>query len=231
MANIIEKAAKSFLKEVKGKIDFSTVEAYLLEKGFRVIFYNTDIGDKELSRFHLNHKASKTKAFTYSGVANIVFIDDDTSPEDKTYLLYHELGHILLSHLKNDRMNTQNKILMDIEADAFAYQLLHPNKTNPLIVSISVLAVVLCIFATAMYSLINNHSSNNVTATSVESSIDIPVSDVAVVADETSNFDVVISSTGKYHRESCIHVQNKNYLKIDKLEAEKIYQPCKVCNP
>ncbi len=120
---IIKQAVK-LRRKLKGKIDFVSIEEYLDSKGYKVIFYNTPVGDSQLERYHLVEKAQETKAFTYCSTAKIVFIDNDISPEDKTYALYHELGHIEVGHLDYKRMSTINKILMEIQADAFACALL-----------------------------------------------------------------------------------------------------------
>lgn len=120
---IIKQAAK-LRRKLKGKIDFVSVEEYLNSIGYKVIFFNTPVGDSELERYRLVEKAQKTKAFTYCATAKIVFIDNDISPEDKTYVLYHELGHIEVGHLDYKCMSTINKILMEFQADAFACALL-----------------------------------------------------------------------------------------------------------
>lgn len=120
---IINQAVK-LRRKLKGKTDFVSVEEYLNIIGYKVIFFNTPVGDAELQRYNLSEKAQKTKAFTYRATAKIVFIDNDISPEDKTYVLYHELGHIELGHLDYKRMSTINKILMEFQADTFACALL-----------------------------------------------------------------------------------------------------------
>lgn len=123
-AKQIIKQAIKLKRKLKGKIDFVSVEEYLNSIGYKVIFFNTPVGDSELQRYSLVEKAQNTKAFTYCATAKIVFIDNDISPEDKTYVLYHELGHIEVGHLDYKRMSTINKILMEFQADTFAYALL-----------------------------------------------------------------------------------------------------------
>ncbi len=215
-----EGAAKLFIKEVKGNIDFDSVEEYLIRKGYKIIFFNTETGDKEIIRYNLTYKAKNTKAFTYIQTANIIFIDNDISAEDKTYLLYHELGHILLGHLNCGRMSTQNKILKDVEADAFVFALLHPHKTNKAIPLLFIL-LMLCSFGLGtIYDMPKEYTTVN--STSGTSSIPSP--------EPITNF-VCVTSTGKYHRENCIHVKDKHCLKVDISEAAKVYQACKVCNP
>lgn len=120
---IIKQAVK-LRRRLKGKMDFVSIEEYLNSIGYKVIFFNTPVGDAELERYCLTEKAQKTNAFTYCGSAKIVFINNNIPPEDKVYSLYHETGHIILGHLECKRISTTNKILLEIQADAFACALL-----------------------------------------------------------------------------------------------------------
>lgn len=123
-AKEIIKQAIKLRRKLKWKINFESIEEYLEGIGYKVIFFNTPVGDAELTRYGLTEKAEETKAFTYCGSAKIVFINGQLSPEDKTYLLYHELGHIVLGHLKYRHIGTNNKHLLEFQADTFAYALL-----------------------------------------------------------------------------------------------------------
>lgn len=120
----IKRKAREVRRELKGQLDFVSVEKYLQKIGYIVAFFNMPEGDTELARHKLNIKAENTPAFTYYGPAKIVFIDGDISAEDKRFLLFHELGHIVLGHLDYDRMSAKSKYLMELEADTFAYMLI-----------------------------------------------------------------------------------------------------------
>ena len=121
----IKKKYRKINKALKGKTDFITLQKYIKDQyDYKVIFYNTDYGNRELVRYDLNDDALTTNAFTYSGNAKIIFINHNVSPEDKTYLLYHEIGHIVLGHFEDHKIALTSKYLLDIEADAFAYMLL-----------------------------------------------------------------------------------------------------------
>ena len=140
MNNKTKKAAKTFIKAVKGEINYVSAGRFACnELKYTIILFNTPNGDIEISRYNLHEKAEKNKAFTYCSAAHLIFIDNKSSGEDKLYLLLHEIGHILLKHVGNGDSHEQNKILLDIEADAFVYTVLnYQNKNNitPLIVAI-----------------------------------------------------------------------------------------------
>lgn len=216
--DVVRRAAKEFIKSVKGKIDFVNVEEYLKALGYKVIFFNTCIGDAELARYDLQEKAKKTKAFTYNGTAKIIFINNNASGEDKTYLLYHETAHIVLGHLNYSRLSTKNSILLDIDADAFVHEILNPRKKN-IFIPLLFIVIMVCSFVTGMIIEYPTASvsSNNVT------------NDVLM---QTDLDWVYITATGtKFHTQSCTHTKDKDCARIERAEGEKLFQPCKVCNP
>lgn len=124
MENKIKRTAKSVTKYLQKDISIERIIEYIKLCGYSTVFFNTYDGNKELDRYGLDHLAEKLTAFTYAKTARIVFIDDNKHIQDKLYLLLHELGHILLKHIGDEKMSLRNPILMDIEADAFAYELI-----------------------------------------------------------------------------------------------------------
>lgn len=207
----IKRTAKKFIKNLKGKVDFASVEYYLGEKyGYKVIFFNTLIGDREISRYNLTEDAKMTDAFTYSSTAKIVFINNNCSSEEKLYLLYHESGHIALGHMDYPRLTAHNKVLLDIKADVFAHSLIQPPKPSRTVLSL--------IATVAILTAANFLPSPKTVETSS-------------ITTEQAQY-VFIAPTGKkYHRESCIYVKNKDCSTITKKEAENTHTPCLVCNP
>jgi len=130
--NHIQRLAKKTSRDLKHIISFEALEKYINDAGYCVIFYNTDVGDAEIKRYKLEAKAEKTKGFVYnSATTKIVFIDNDITAEDKRYILLHELGHILLGHLELSRISAENNILLDIAADAYAYEMITYHKNKP----------------------------------------------------------------------------------------------------
>ncbi len=220
----IKKAAKKFIKQLKGKVDFVSIEEQLKLRGYKVVFFNTPAGDIEIERYNLWEDTKLTDAFTYKSSAKFIFINNNCSSEEKLYLLYHETGHVILEHIDYLRLTTRNRILMDIEADVFAYNIIHQSKINFTLIFLWI-AVVL---------LIASHF------------IPIKTKDTAVPASaptearpsgelspqETERAYVLIAPTGKkYHRETCRYVQGKNCTQLTEAEAQKNYSPCSVCNP
>lgn len=126
----IKKAVRQLLKETGRKIDFVSLERYAESKGYKVIFFNTPAGDREVERYNLWEDTRITNAFVYKSTGRIIFIDNNCSAEEKVYLLYHEMGHIVLKHIDYKRLSMFNKVLLGIEADTFAYFLLNAPGTK-----------------------------------------------------------------------------------------------------
>lgn len=211
----ISRTANKFIKILKGEVEFSCIENYLLTKyGFKLIFFNTPSGDAELLRYGMVEKAKSTNAFSYTGTAKIIFINNSVSSEDKLYLLLHETGHIVLEHFSNNKLLLKNKLQLDIEADAFAYAVLHPSNKRKLI------ACIVSFIAVAFLSFYIGYTT-------------APTQLLPTSATEQTTEQVYITSTGKkYHRSNCRYVKGKdNIAVIDKKQADKTHSPCSVCNP
>lgn len=210
-------AANKFIKKAKGKLDFSDIREYLRLIGYSIVFYNTPEGDIELSRYNLTEKAKNTNSFVYVGVAKILFINDNISKENKKYLLYHELGHIFLKHLTNDKISTHSEILLDIEADAFAYRLIRFKKSVPVFPLLLCCITVILILSNICVKYNNDY---------------VPISYERIISAPADNDIVCVTPSGKkYHNPNCIYVQNKDCTKLTKAEAKKFLTPCLVCNP
>jgi len=120
----LSKKVKELKRALKGKISFENLEEYVNTFGYKIIFFNTFDGDIEVKRYNKEEIAKDTDAFTHCGTAQIIFINYDVSSESKIYLLLHEIGHIVLGHIGDGKLFLRNKILIDIEADTFAYLML-----------------------------------------------------------------------------------------------------------
>lgn len=124
----IKKAVKEILKFTKKRVDFVSVSSFLNGKGYAIIMYDADKGHKLIDELGLEEYSQKTQAFAVRDEINsLVFVRCTASPEDKLYLLLHITGHIVLNHLETN-MSTVNTRFQDIEADAFAYMLLHSQR-------------------------------------------------------------------------------------------------------
>lgn len=210
----IETAANNFYKYLGGKIEFETVEKHLEKLGYKILFFNSPVGDAELKRYGQTEKAKTSKAFTYSGTAKIIFIDNFLSAEDKLYVLLHEAAHIKLKHLELDRLSTHNSILLDTDADAFVYFLLSKKHKPllPLIVFLVVGIAVACIVFLTSASQTSSRTDNSATK-------------------EVSDFVLITAAGSHYHRESCGAINGHLTAKIKSEEAQKLFSPCTMCNP
>lgn len=126
----IKKAVRQLLKETGRKIDFVSLERYAESKGYKVIFFNTPAGDREVERYNLWEDTRITNAFVYKSTGRIIFINNECASDEKVCLLCHEIGHLALKHIDYKRLSTVNKVLIDIETDVFAYLLLNARRTK-----------------------------------------------------------------------------------------------------
>lgn len=223
----ILKAADSFYKALKGKINFETVETYVKTQGYKIIFFNSPQGDAEITRYCLSEKAEKKDAFTYTGNAKIVFINSECSAEEKFYLLLHEAGHIYLKHVNIERTYVYNKVLLDIKTDTFVWHVLNRQR--------SYIPLILC-FLISVFVLLGayiQYCSYKTESTAVVPSVSETVT-YQMNSDSSYNFSelVLITRTGtRFHSESCSTVSGKSTAHIERAEAEKLFTPCKTCNP
>lgn len=142
--NNMKKLAKELYKKYKGQLGIFEVVAEIGSRGYNVIFFNTPEGDKILKAYGL--ECVNAKAFTYCGVSKIVFVDNNLSQDRKFYALLHELGHIAMEHFGDNIIELTEPRLLDIEADAFAYSILHPPKSNKARVLTTACAFTLTLF-------------------------------------------------------------------------------------
>ena len=232
-------AAKTFYKAVKGKVDFVNAEAFVNKMGFTVIFFNTPEGDIEAARYGVLSDTDENESFTYNSAAHIIFINDNVPCERKLYLLLHEIGHIMLNHLGDGRIRVTDKVLLDIEANAFVYDVLQRKPYAGLIYILTALGII-CI-SLSIYILKPADNPSMPVYNTIEPSENTPdeaspTSPNQTVSEQTgaekASDIVYITPTGnKYHRANCIYTKDKDCTALAREEAEKNYTPCSVCNP
>ena len=115
-------------------ITSSKIEAILSSYGYSIIYY--DIGyDKHiqiLKNYGIYNLAKRTKAFTYKSLDNrLVFVRANVSASERRILLAHELGHIEMEHISENKILAYNPIgLIDDkredEANVFAMEFVAP---------------------------------------------------------------------------------------------------------
>ena len=213
-------------KALRGnKLTLSNVEKEINKLGYSVVLFNTFEGDLEIERYYLEEETKKEKAFTYYETAKIVFVDGNLHLTDRLYLLLHELGHICLDHLEGDNISNNNKYLLDIEADNFAYSIIKGKQTwseNILLASIILSA-----------SIIAGVYITNTTPKAVETTV-IPTPTPAVTETIIPQTDIVyVTKYGtKFHKTGCRYIKGKDDLvELSRTQAEKNYTPCSVCDP
>lgn len=206
MDTIIKTTKKFIRKELKNNINFETLKECIQKSGYVIIFYKQGHPNDIIIKYNKSDSAAKYHAFTIKrNDAKYVFIDSDISYQDKLYYLAHELAHIVLGHLDSNA-NVADFRYQEMQAEAFAHAVLNYKSHKGLyaVIISAVLVVVLAICG------ITYHIH-------------------ALQADSTT---VYITPTGKkYHSENCRYVQDKDCTAVSELQAEKNYEPCKVCNP
>lgn len=219
-------AKNKIIKLLRNDLSFENVEKVLNEQGYSVVFFNTPTGDIEIERYKLFEERDTLMAFTYSETARIVFIDGTLSAEDKLYLALHELGHIILGHLDGDIFN-RNKVLLDIEADNFAYKVICGEKKEMLYILISAIVLSLSLIFSTAFNISGDIENVVTLPTDIESATHI--SDGPVYA-ETDIVYITTSGT-KFHRKDCRYIQYSTLTELPRSEASMEYAPCKVCKP
>ncbi len=213
----ITKTAIRFIKNIKGNKTFWAITEYLKTKGCTITFFSESERESLAEKHDLERRIVKKDAFTVLEDDIIcIYIISESSPEDKLYLLLHEVGHIELKHLEKSILICNTR-LQDLEADTFAYTVLNPPKSNKLPFVMTIVLTAILSFTLGVYSVPKAVPTSSVPY------------DIETVA-ETEY--VYVTKTGqKYHRDSCIHVKGKECTKIISEEAQKNYDACSVCNP
>lgn len=232
MNNQIKKAANQFIKkELKNKVDFETVCEYLRTIGYAVIFYNSYKDNEILNKYDLTDFSKTVKAFTiFRKDLKAVFIDENSSCNDKICSLLHETAHIIFGHI--NEKNIKESRTMEMEADAFAYAVLNYKKSHtPLIVTAAVISTAII---TSMFSSYY-HNAKTPTFVIERSQISEPET-ISVPQHETESQTLsetvyVTPSGTKFHKQGCRYIKNKNVKEYSRTDAANKYSPCSVCEP
>lgn len=201
MSNLVEIAAKNYIKNTHSNDKIRNAVAYLNSIGYMVEFFDDD--NPLINLYELTEKALTTPAFTcFEGVKK-VFIHKNLATDDKYYLLLHEIGHIVLNHTTMESTNYINKRYMEMEADAFAYYIINYSKK---ITSTSIISIICMTISIVLIS----------------ASLLIHISQKKNYPDNL----VYITATG-----TKFHTNKTSCAAITKVEAEKLFSPCNVCNP
>lgn len=187
---------RKFKRDLNGKVTTKAVTQYLQSIGYTVIFYQQGVENDFLLINNLVEYSKQVHAFTFcNDNCKIVFVDSAQSSDDVLCAILHEAAHILLGHM--DCNVTQNKRYEEMQAEAFAYEVLRPaNSTITEVCIVVLLALLLFLLPFAVSYITDNTTAN-----------------AAVV---------YITPTGdKYHRKNCIFTKDKNVLRLKKRMRKK----------
>ena len=212
------KAARNLLRRYQiSKPSLENLCGAVTEQGYEIIDFNTQ--DESMSvlvkELALTPDILNQNAFVYqnNGV-RLLFVKDNLTPQEKLYVIAHELGHIVLGHLQNgDRAS----VTEEYEADEFMHYLLHPRATT----SISV--------AILRHRLLVGILTGAIMVGAIAGGIIGYIS-----AQKAYTGDYYITPNGqKYHRANCsVIVNHANARRMTTEEYESgEYEPCKLCVP
>lgn len=95
----------------------------------------------------LEEYAKYNKCFTYASKdMNLIFLSDFLKEKDSVVLLLHEIGHIMLDHIFNDKGLISDNVVYENEANEFAYLVQRQVQKRK---------VISCISWTAFYTIIS----------------------------------------------------------------------------
>ena len=100
----VDKEVLNFRKEhgIK-KVTYSVLSGITEKSGYTIILFNSYNNNANVSRLcnalNIGNELLMSRGFTYSkGEFRLVFVNDTLSEKEKTIVLSHELGHIVLGH-------------------------------------------------------------------------------------------------------------------------------------
>lgn len=100
----VDKEVLNFRKEYQiKKVSYPVLYEITEKIGYTVILFNSHCIDKNVNQLvdalNISGELLESRGFTYSnGDFRLVFINDNLSDKEKTIVLSHELGHIVLGH-------------------------------------------------------------------------------------------------------------------------------------
>lgn len=216
--NIAINRAKSLLRKYKlGKITLDNLVFIIEDQGYEIIEYSLNEKHNILSSLNLENYSQGCKAFSYNGNGlKLVFIRDDTSANEKTYALSHELGHIACGHMKGNGTSPLD-VEEEREANEFAHYILHPDMITLAVakyhenkkLAIITMVVVACLL------------------------IAIPLVSFLIKQGSYHGEFYVTEAGVCYHEKNCIFVKDKK--NVSRLTEGDYYSgkydPCQICLP
>lgn len=241
MTNNIKKKAKKFAKhKVHWTVDCNAILSHLTSINYTVVYYNLSEPNELITGYKLTELSKRVSAFAvHHETEKFVFLRSDITEEKKLYALLHEAAHITLGHMDEDHI-PKHKRLEEMEAEAFAYEVLQckPHNNIVWVLSSLILAVSLGIGSISYFNSPTEIPYNSVITETVSKTVNnFEDSEVLQkvyneVMESSKAEKVYITPSGKkYHLPSCRYVKNKNCTALERADAEKKYEPCSVCKP
>ena len=199
-------------------INLKTVIYITENKGIELFEYGSDnyAGVENLLReLKLENAAAASHGFAFSdGMNDIIFVRETLTEEEKVLVIAHELGHILLGHLKG-AASMYVGAREEYEANEFVHYIMNVAPLFRLKIRIhEKRRAVLGIAAAVMI-------------------VAAGICTVAGIIKYDSAADYYITETGeKYHQADCVTIRGKKVHKMTEEERESgKYTPCAVCLP
>lgn len=213
--NEITKAAKKYKRAVHGKINLECAVKYAKTIGYEVIFFSS-CEDKNITLYKLEHLAYNSTAFTYTGVAHIIFIKDSISYTEKLHRILHEIGHIVLNHIGLGTLYLKDSDKTEAEAEAFVYAVLYNKRSR-------ILYLIVCTLIFLILGIVIGYALR-------------PTQTIPAVKNNVSDYaaldTVYVTPSGeKFHRIDCQYAKDKKCIALTRSKAVKKYSPCSKCRP
>lgn len=199
-------------------INLKTVIYITENKGIELFEYGSDnyAGVENLLReLKLENAAAASHGFAFSdGMNDIIFVRETLTEEEKVLVIAHELGHILLGHLKG-AASMYVGAREEYEANEFVHYIMN---VAPLF---------------RLKIKINEKRRAVVGIAAAVMIIAAGICTAAGIIKYDSAADYYITETGeKYHQADCVTIRGKKVHKMTEEERESgKYTPCAVCLP
>lgn len=206
--NIVRTANKFIDKTLKGKAELNSVISFIGSKGYQFYEYKNGEESNLIEKYGLSEKVRISHAFTINDEETKgVFFNSSLSAESKKLAIYHEAAHIALGHLDSSDL-VVNERIREMQAEAFAYQLLTYKKSLKKILFRIIITVLIA--SGAIFGLSALPERASITGT---------------------EYVYITPSGAKYHKESCYYIKGHKTTVITRSEAQKTHEPCLICNP
>lgn len=218
----IKKNVHKFIKQYQLKrISVDSLSEVVEKLGYTLILFDKTLNSSDvqtiINSLNLQELISCSRGFTYADSNyRLLFINENLNDEEKVLVLSHEIGHIILNHIKSGTV-IGNDVKEEYEANEFAHYLLNPNLINRTKIMIA------C------------HKKTTTIVSIILMVVILTGITILIVKKYRSQYgDYYVTDSGnKYHKKECIFVKDKkNVSKLTKEDFEAgLYDACDMCLP